>query len=197
MKSRRQIGFVPRLFLWGLAMLSVAGIVHVASILIMPRLATRDAFARISVLAPANKMTLIDATTSAMSVAPFEDPSMALGACRFDLSAGPLRIRASLPPERLLLMSFHGRFGQLFYAMNDRGATRGRLEVVVATRDQLEEIEGRDSDDEPPQELRLLSPTPEGFFIARALAERPSLKSEAQTRIMSISCQTEIRAPGN
>jgi uncharacterized membrane protein len=193
---RRPIGFVPSLLLWALALLCIAGIVHIASILMMPRVASRDAFARISAVAPVNQMTLLPATLPGAEVAPFEDPAMAVGACRFDLTRGPVRIRASLPPEALLLMSFHGRYGQLFYAMTDRGASRGRLEVVLATRDQLDDIESRDSDEELPQELRLQAPTLQGFFVARALAERPSLMAEAQARITSIVCELAPKPAG-
>lgn len=196
MTPKRPIGFVPSLLLWTLALLCVAGIVHIASILMMPRLAPGDAFARISAVAPVNRMTLLPATQPGAELSPFEDPAMALGACRYDLTQGPVRIRAALPPEALLLMSFHGRHGQVFYAMTDRGASRGRLEVVLATRDQLDEIESRDSDEELPQELRLQAPTLQGFFVARALAERPSLMSEAQARINAISCELAPKPAG-
>jgi uncharacterized membrane protein len=174
---------------WLLAALLIAGIVHIASILIMPRLALNDPFARVAALAPLNKMTLLPASAPGTEVLPFEDPAMAMGVCRFDLARGPVRLRTILTPNALLLLSFHGRYGQTFYSMTDRGASRGRLEVVIATRDQLDEIESRDSDEELPQELRLEAPTLQGFVLLRALAERPSLMSDAQSRIASVSCE--------
>jgi uncharacterized membrane protein len=181
--------FLVRTLPWVLATLMIAGIVHIASILAMPRLAPQDPFARIAALAPLNKMTLLPATAPGTEVLPFEDPAMAMGVCRFDLARGPVRLKTNLAPNALLLLSFHGRYGQTFYAMTDRGASRGRIEVVVATREQLDDIESRDSDEELPQELRLEAPTLQGFVLVRALAERPSLKSDAQNRITALSCE--------
>lgn len=174
---------------WALAVLMIGGIVHIASILLMPKLATRDAYARIAALAPVNKMVLLPTIGPGTEVLPFEDPALALGVCRYDLARGPVRLRGLLTPDDLVLMSFHGRYGQTFYAMTDRGASRGRLDVVIATRDQLDDIESRDSDEEVPQDLRLVAPNPQGFVLVRSLAERASQMGEAQARVASIACE--------
>jgi uncharacterized membrane protein len=172
---------------WVLGCLFIAGVVHLASILIMPRLAARDAFARIADVAPAHKIVLLDPRGSAGS-APFDDPALVQGVCRYDLSEGPVRLRATLPPDRLMLFSFHARFGQLYYSMTDRSATRGKLDVLLVTRQQLDVIESNDSEDELPQDLRIIAPTLQGFLLFRALAEYPADVAEAQARILSMSC---------
>ena len=190
MSRKRSIGFVATLVLWTLAVLAVAGIVHIVAILLMPRLASHDAFSRLAAVTEPNRMVLLPQPEPGSQLLPFEDPAMALGICRFDLKDGPLRLRTALPREALLLLSFHGRHGQIFYSMTDRGAARGRLDVVVATRDQLDDIESRDSDEELPQELRLQAPSPRGFIAVRALAERPGLMEDARARVSAVSCES-------
>ncbi len=176
---------------WFLATLIVAGIVHIGSILAMPRLATEDAFARVARVAPLHKMTILSVAQGKPNLFPFEDPATVQAVCRFDLRTGPLRLRGKLSGEGLTLISFRNRFGTAFYAMNDRGTSRGDLNVVVVTRAQLEEIEANDPEDELPSELRLVSPSLEGFVLLRALAAERSLYPAAMQRLLAISCQKE------
>jgi uncharacterized membrane protein len=174
---------------WALAVIVIAGITHLASILAMPRLAPKDAFARMTTLAPAlNRTTLIQRAGPNDLTSPFDDPALAQGACRYDLSLGAVRIRANLAQESLMLMSFHSRFGDIFYSMTDRSATRGRLDVLLLTQQQLDDVEAEDSEDELPQELRIVAPTREGFLLFRALAELPGDEDDARRRVMSIAC---------
>ena len=172
-------GFVP----WALATLAIAGATHIVSILAMPRLAPKDAFARMAELAP----TLAN-TPLPSAGAPFDDPALAQGVCRFDLTKGPARLRAALEPEELMLFSFQSRYGEIFYSMTDRGATHGRLDVLVLTRAQLDRVEQDDDEDELPQELRVVAPTQEGFVLLRSLAERPSESGDARRRVAAVVC---------
>ena len=188
MKSREWIGAAAFVTLpWIAGCLVVAGIVHIVSIFAMPRLAPRDAFARMSALTAPHRMTLLPAATPEAG-GPFDDPAFAQGVCRYDLSQGPVRLRATLPPDALMLLSFHARQGQIFYSMTDRSATRGKLDVLLVTRRQLDVVEANDPEDELPQDLRIIAPTLEGFLLLRALAEFPGERDDAQKRILSIFC---------
>ncbi len=181
------LGFLP----WLMATLMIGGIVHIVSILAMPRLAPMNSFARIAALTPLHQTILLPRMTPQQIFAPFEDPAMAVGACRFDLGEGALRLRATLSPDDLMLFSFHGRNGQAFYSMTDRGAARGKLDVLILTQPQLDEVEANDNEDELPQDLRIVSPNREGFVLLRALAERPGDIAAAEARIAAVTCSSE------
>ena len=187
----RLLGVLP----WALAIVVLAGITHIVSILIMPRVAPRDSFARVAEIAPLGRVTLVDGESDALA-APFEDPALARGVCRYDLRDGAIRLRGALAPESLMLFSFHSRFGDVYYSMTDRSATRGRLNVLVLTRAQLDAVEEGDNEDELPSELRIVSPTREGFVLMRALAEYPYEKEDARRRVASIGCGLE-KVAGN
>ena len=188
MKGRELLGAAAFATLpWVAGCLVVAGIVHLASIFAMPQLAPRDAFARMSAAAPLHRQTLLPVAAPGAG-GPFDDPAFAQGLCRYDLSQGPVRVRATLPPDALMLMSFHGRQGQIYYSMTDRSATRGKLDVLLVTRRQLDVVEANDPEDELPQDLRIITPTLEGFVLFRALAEFPGEMEDAKKRIQSIFC---------
>jgi uncharacterized membrane protein len=191
--------FGARLFGLGVYLLGIAvlaGIVHIVSVLALPRLAPRDAFARISALAPVGKMTALGPIAPGSSVFAFEDPATALGVCRYDLGAGPLAIAANLPPDQMMLFSFHGRYGDVFYSMSDRAASKGRLDVLVLTQEQLDAYEAHDTGDELPKELRIVSPTSEGFVLFRAFADQPGELDAAKTSLGAIACGV-TNAPGS
>lgn len=181
------------LFSWapfGLAALIVAGIVHIGSILALPRLAPRDAFSRVAALAPIGKTTLLQPVAPGHLIFPFSDPATALGVCRYDLSKGPLQLKAVLRPEQMILFSFHSRFGQVFYSMTDRVATRGRLDVLVLTPDQLEDYEANDTGDGLPKQVRIVSPSRQGFVLLRAFARQAGDLPAARASIAAIDCAT-------
>ena len=179
------LGF--RILPWLFGCLFLAGMVHITSIFAMPHLAPQDAFARMASAAPLHKTTLLASTTPDNGAA-FDDPAFEQAVCRYDLSRGAVRLRAQLPPDQLLLMSFHGRQGQVFYSMTDRSATRGLIDVLVLTRPQLDVVEANDAEDELPQDLRIVAPTLEGFILFRALAERPIERPDARQRLTTIGC---------
>lgn len=182
----RLLGWLP----WLLATFIIAGIVHIVSILAMPRLAPNDAFARIAAVAPLHSMTILAGKPAAMELLPFEDPATAIAVCRYDLRQGPVRLRGKLSGDGLTLMSFRNRFGNAFYTMNDKGTSRGTLDVVLVTRAQLETLEANDPDDELPSELRLVSPTLQGFSLLRALAPEKGHFPDAVKRLQAIECRS-------
>ena len=172
---------------WIAGALILAGLVHMASIFAMPRLATLDAFARISALAPPHSVMLLPPTTAqAHRTLGQVIAAHALG--EGGIIEGGASLRATLAPDALTLFSFHARHGQIFYSMTDRSATRGKLDVLLLTRQQLDVVEANDPEDELPQDLRIIAPTLEGFLLFRALAEFPGEMTDAQARIQSIAC---------
>lgn len=175
---------------WLVAMFIIAGLVHILSVLAMPRLAERDAYARFAEIAPVNQLRLISPDEAARLL-PYEDPAMAMAVCRFDLSQGPLRLRGNLAGGGLLLLSFRDRLGRAFFAMTDRGTSRGRLDVIIATRAQLDAIEAQDEEDETPAELRLPARGATGFILLRALARESGAMEEVRQRLGALSCASE------
>ena len=81
-----------RLALWLLGALLLGGIVHLATVLLLPNLATQDAYARVSVIAPVNSVIPLPPPTPENALMPFMDPAFAVSVCRYDLSRGSLKV---------------------------------------------------------------------------------------------------------
>ena len=176
------LGVLPAI----LGVVAMTGIVHIVSLFAMPRLAPKDAFSRVSTIAPLFKIWPVP--SASRDQLPFEDPATELAICRYDLRQGPLHMTGTLQPDSLMLFTFSARYGQIFYSMTDRGASRGRLDVLVLTQAQLDSIETAESGDELPAELRIVAPTNEGFVLVRTLAEQQGDVPEARRRVTSIGC---------
>ncbi len=183
------------LLLYGVGVVFVAAAVHFISILLMPELAPRDAYARLSALAKPGQMVLLPRALPGREITPFEDPALAQAVCLYDLSNGPLHVHADLEDPGLLTLSFRTRNGSVFYSMTDQAALHGTIEVTIMTQPQLDALEESDEDeDEPLQELRLVAPDIKGFVLVNALAAFPSERADAEARATSVSCSTETIA---
>src|ERR1700688_471889 len=85
-----------RALLWVLGAILLGGIVHLSTVLVMPQAATQDAYARLVPLTPVNAMVPLAAPTAETTIMPFMDPAFAAAVCRYDLSAGAIKLNAPL-----------------------------------------------------------------------------------------------------
>lgn len=177
---------VPAL-LWGLVVLFVAAIVHIASILVLPRVAPNDAFSRVAAASPAGAIQLLPKAASRQNAVPFRDPAVASAICRYDLEQGPMRVSAAVSDLAFLTVSFHSRYGLPFYALNDRASNGGKIELVLLSPAQLEKAEAGDSEDDPVRDVRVAAPTAQGFVEFDSLARIGGYPA-AEQALRSVGC---------
>jgi len=175
--------------LFGLMMIAVlAGIVHIVSLLVMPRFASQDAYHLLIAQDSASKIRLIDEALRSKMV---EDPAIVAAACPYDLNDGPLRIGVAPLAQEFLSISFHPTRGPAFFALTDRAAAKAEIDMLLVTQDQLQAIEGEDDPEEPITELRLVAPEQKGFVFVRSLVRRPGERAEAERRVLSVGCEID------
>lgn len=174
--------------------LVLAGMVHVAAVLALPWLSERDAFSRLRGTISADKSELVAPPVGSAGEGgawlPRPDPAVALAACAYNLDEGPVRISARVG-TLFQSLSFHARAGGAFFAVTDRAAVRGAIELVVMTRGQLDQILATEDEDEQNRDVRIVSPSREGLVIVRVLAALPSQKPEAEDTARSVACTIE------
>jgi uncharacterized membrane protein len=166
-------------------------IVHLVSVLALPRIATQDAYSRLTPMTALNAVTqlpLADPNTSPM---PFMDPAFALAICRYDLSGGPLKLQVPVS-QSYTSVSFYTRNEIAYYAINDRSAGKKVIELDLMTEAQHEDLP---EDEEVTAADRLIidSPTATGLIVMKALAAEPGLMPQAQASLAAATCavQTE------
>ncbi|MBO1907055.1 hypothetical protein KHP60_17335 [Microvirga sp. 3-52] len=168
----------------------IAAGVHIAAILASPYLAEQDAFAKVQATLTADRAQIISAPGGENTWLPRPDPAVAVATCAFDLRNGPMRISGqtgSLP----LSFSFHKESGGVFFAVTDRAAVRGELEIVAMTARQLDEARAAEDENDPSRDVRIVSPERQGFVIVRVAAPSPSLRPQAEEAAKAISCTAE------
>jgi uncharacterized membrane protein len=176
---------------WLAAVLIVAALAHLIVILIIPLVATRDAFGRLAALGPVNATIELARPSPSEARFPFGDPALASAFCRYDLSNGPIRVKAPIGRSGFASLSFHTKRGSVLYALTDRAATHGMMEAVVVTPAQLRVFIAHDDEDNPSQDLRIVSTTNEGFVLMRAFSELPSLYDAVLEQADELSCAPE------
>ena len=179
-------------FVYALAIVLIAGVAHLASILALPWLARQDGFHRLDAVAQANRMVLLS-DAEARAALPTGDPAMVAAVCRYVLEGGPVRVRILAGPTPTAIVVLRKGAG-VFHSVSDKSATQGVLEVVVATADQMDDITEQDTDDDPVQEVRLTSPSETGIVLVRALVPLPSMRAEVEAALGTATCEAETLA---
>jgi uncharacterized membrane protein len=76
----------------------------------------------------------------------------------------------------------------VFFAVTDRAAVRGELQIVVLTQRQLDEALAQEDEDEPSRDVRIVAPRRVGFVIIRVAAPFPSQRPLAEEAAKAVSC---------
>lgn len=183
---------MTRWLLWLFAGIVLGGLVHLASILLLPRIASQDAFSRLTPIAPVNAIAAIAEPTPEQSVMPFMDPAFAVAVCRYDIEQAPLRLTAPIAGA-YTSVSFYTRNGVAYYAINDRAAGRTSIELELMTADQRAQLP---DDDEVTAADRLIveSPTLTGLIVLRALAPEPDQMQAARQSLARARCGPDPKA---
>jgi uncharacterized membrane protein len=167
--------------------LLLGGIVHLATIFVLPSTATQDAYARLEPIAPVNKVVALPMPEPERATMPFMDPAFASGVCRYDLSNGPLKVTVPVSPAYTSI-SFYTRQDVAYYAINDRAAGRRLIELDLMTPAQHADMP-EDENVTAADRLIVESPTPTGLIAIRALAPEPGLMAQAQAAITAAQCR--------
>ncbi len=165
----------------------LGGIVHLATIMFLPRTATQDAYSRLTPIAPVNSMTALPEPTPEKAVMPLMDPAFASAVCRYDLSQGPMKLTV---PVGLAYtsVSFYTDRDIAYYAINDRSAGRRAIELDLMTQAQRAEMP-EDEEITAADRLIVESPTLTGVIAIRALAPDAGLMPVAKRTVDAARCQ--------
>ena len=184
-----------RFLLATLCGLVLAVAAHIMIVLAVPRYAEQDAFSRLQETLSADNAQLVSAPGGGSTWLPRPDPAIAIAACAFDLEDGPVRVSAKTGPL-FQSISLHAKGGGVFYALTDRAAVRGELELVIMTSRQLDEALAQEDESDPSRDVRIVAPRREGLVIVRVAAPLPSLRAQAEEAAKAVSCAVDADEEG-
>jgi uncharacterized membrane protein len=175
-----------------LAGVLLGGVVHLVSVLALPRIASQDAYSRLAPLTKINAVTALPLADPGNTLMPLMDPAFALAVCRYDLSSGPIKLAVPVS-QAYTSVSFYTRNDVAYYAINDRSAGRKVIELDLMTEAQHAELP-EDEDVTAADRLIIDSPTATGLIVLKALAPEPGLMPQAQASLAASSCKVQTDA---
>jgi len=176
-----------------LAGILLGGVVHLVSVLALPRIATQDAYSRLAPITKLNAVTELPPAEPGNTLMPYLDPALAVAVCRYDLSGGPLKLTVPVS-QAYTSVSFYTRNELAYYAINDRSAGKKVIELDLMTEAQHNELP---EDEEITSADRLIidSPSSTGLIVIKALAPEPGLMPQAQATIAASRCGEQVEQP--
>lgn len=180
---------MTRWLLWLVGGILLGGIVHLVTVLWLPRTATQDAYSRLLPITPTNSVVTLPASSPDNNVLPFQDPAFATAICRYDLSGGPLQLSVAIS-QAYTSVSFYTRFGMAYYAINDRAAGRRVIELDLMTEEQHSQMPAEE-DVTAADRLIVESPTSTGVIVLKALAAEPGLMPMARDALATGRCRPQ------
>ena len=178
-----------RFLLWLLGGVLLGGVVHLATVLLLPTMAAKDAYSRLAPLTPVNKVVPVPAPSPDKATMPIMDPAFAMAVCRYDLTDAPLKFSVPIS-QAYTSVSFYTRSDIAYYAINDRAAGRRVIELDLMTTDQHNDLPDNE-EITAADRLIVESPTNTGLIVIKALAAEPGLLASAQNLLASAKCQPQ------
>ena len=167
----------------------LGGVVHLVSVLALPSIATQDAYSRLTAMAPLNVVTPLPLADPSHSPMPFMDPAFAVAVCRYDLSAGSIKLTVPVS-QAYTSVSFYTRSDVAYYAINDRSAGRKVIELNLMTEAQHAELP-EEEDVTAADRLIIDSPSTTGLIVLKALAPEPGMMGQAQASLAASKCRLQ------
>ena len=167
----------------------LGGIVHLVAVLALPRIATQDAYSRLTPTTKLNAVAQLPAASPTSAPMPFMDPAFATAICRYDLSGGPIKLTVPVS-QAYTSVSFYTRNEVAYYAINDRSAGRKVIELDLMTEAQHAELP-EEEDVTSADRLIIDSPSETGLIVMKALAPEPGLMPQAQASLAASRCEVQ------
>ena len=156
---------------WGLLTLAIAATVHAAALFAGPTLVMTLAMKRIAGEGGVNRWNFAPRTTPETQRIVRSSPDLAYAACVWDVSRGPVRIRAAASDDYASL-SLYGANTDNFFSLNDRTMGPGGADIVLIARGQT-----------PPAGVDpsrvVVAPSRRGLALDRRLAPTPQAFARA------------------
>lgn len=177
---------MTRFLLHALAALAIAGIVHVFAVAAVPALSPRDAWTQVGAFGPDGRLNPVPRAAPGVATLPQIDPAMAHAVCRFDLAAGPMRIRARIT-ETYWSVALFDRSGANLYSLTDRAAEGRPINLIVATPEQISQLRERPLPDSN-EAIVVDWPASEGFVLMRVFVTSESAAPDVDRAIRAATC---------
>ncbi len=171
--------------------LLLAGLIHVLAVLGMPYVAPRSAWERLSALSNTNEMLILPAAVPEHQGLPLMAPDVRYAVCRYDISAGPVRLSTQLLDD-FWMIAFYTPEGQNFYTISGGELKRDKIEFVISTQSEAIFEVGASILDDIDDLVVVAAPSHEGIVVIRAPLSGPSYDARTDEALQHSSCSRKL-----
>ena len=169
-----------------LAILLLAGTVHIVTIMLVPRYSSADGWSRATEIAAREGWTTLVSPTSSTVSIPGLDPLFVHGLCKISVGESPA-ILSLEAPDRFWSLGLHNRSGTVIFSLNDRTAVDGALDMLIVNPIDAERLK-----ESPQAEFEGMvvveSEDAELIALLRLYAPNPADRTEAAAQIAAAQC---------
>ena len=176
---------------WHVALVALVsgGLLHIATTLLAPRLASGSAAQRIALDLPVNKMIVLPPASAKSQPLPFMSPDMRYAVCRYDTGRGPVAVNATLA-DKGWSFGLYTLDGDGFYAVPAQTSRRTDVGVVLSLSPPADRAFsflnfGRSADQDA---SGITVPQREGLVIIRASLKGQAYAKEIEAQLGRATC---------
>jgi uncharacterized membrane protein len=162
-----------------------AALIHIVTILELPRWTGADAWTRVAALGDTNRFFTL-ANEPNITGLYNDDPHIRTAVCRFDISKGPVRVLAS-GDVPLWTVAAYDTASNETYSMNDRSSIGVNVDIVFVTPAQMLQLR-RVMPEALERSVLVELSDPQGFVALRAIAPTPSHEPKARAFLTDAVC---------
>ena len=178
---------IRRNWMWLVAVLAVAAVVHIASVIALPRLIMWRTMSAIAHRTGLNKMAHAPRPTSASRGIVRPSPDLLYSTCVFAVGAGPVRVHASGMPDTYWSVSLFDAATDNFFVINDRQAKNGSVDFVIVGPRQ----------DKLPAGQIVRAPSDRGLVLFRTLIDDDKRLADIDRARRGAACEAFVAAKPN
>jgi uncharacterized membrane protein len=162
----------------------LGGIVHICATFAASFFGSGHAYLAVRDKLPVNQMIILPAQAPGHQLLPFLPPNMLYAMCRYDLSNGPVAVRATVTDAGWAL-SLHAPQGGNFYVLPGQPLRRTDVSLlVVPSGPDPAGLTRRDN----PEETQIIAPAREGLVVVRAPLRGLAWSAETEATLQRATC---------
>ncbi len=180
--------------LYKIATISVFGAaVHICIILIMPHVSKGNAWSRLEDSTKLNELAILTQAPGRPSPLTFMAPDVSYAICRYDLSNGPLQLRAPLPND-LWSIALYTPHGENYYLISGRHVQSKAVNLLVVVdrtidNEKQEEQNLGAAGKTELREITVSAPAKTGMILIRAPVPKPAFAAEVSALLKQAFCR--------
>ncbi len=168
------------------AAILTACVIHIVSIFLVPKFATKSVWHRSLALGEAHQMQVLGDPFKARDVFPELDPTFAYGVCRVSIDSAPVHLSGVLG-NRFWSLNYLDPNGRSQFSLTNQ-ISGSELNVVLASKGQLRLLAEK-PDLTSDTAVTITAVSDDALLFLRAFVEQESERAETEAAIKALKCE--------